>query len=131
MDHASAADIVTKDSPRSVTETVARLTDLVEAKGMRVFARIDQREAARSAGLDLRETVLVLFGSPASGTPVMDAVPTAAVDLPLKVAVWADGTATKLSYTAPAALAARYGLPPELAANLAGVDGLTDAVVAP
>jgi len=131
VDHASAADIVTKDSPRSVTETVARLTDLVEAKGMRVFARIDQREAARSAGLDLRETVLVLFGSPASGTPVMDAVPTAAVDLPLKVAVWADGTATKLSYTAPAALAARYGLPPELAANLAGVDGLTDAVVAP
>jgi hypothetical protein len=44
--------------------------------------------------------------------------------------VWVDGHQTKLSYTAPAALAARYGLSSELAAGLAGIDKLTSAVIA-
>jgi uncharacterized protein (DUF302 family) len=75
--------------------------------------------------------VLVLFGSPAAGTPVMDAAPLAALDLPLKVLVWDDGGQTKVTYTAPEALAARYGLSAELAARLAGIGPLTDALVAP
>jgi len=61
---------------------------------------------------------------------VMDAVPLVALDLPLKVLVWDDGGQTKLTYTAPAALAARYGIPEALTAPLAGVDGLTDALLA-
>jgi uncharacterized protein (DUF302 family) len=72
----------------------------------------------------------VLFGNPAAGTPVMDAVPLAALDLPLKVLIWADGDQTKVSYYSPAALAARYELSDELAAKIAGVDPLTDALVA-
>jgi uncharacterized protein (DUF302 family) len=125
------AGIVTKLSPRSVGDTVARLTGLVHAKGLTLFAVIDQRAAARAAGLELRETTLVLFGSPAAGTPVMVAAPLAAVDLPLKVAVWDDDGQTRVSYTGPSALAARYGLDAGLAANLAGIDPLTDALVAP
>jgi uncharacterized protein (DUF302 family) len=74
--------------------------------------------------------VLVLFGSPAAGTPVMDAAPLAALDLPLKVLVWDDGGQAKVTYTAPETLAARYGLTPELAARLAGIGPLTDALVA-
>ena len=58
-------------------------TELVAAKGMRLFAVIDQRAEAEQAGLELRETVLVIFGSPVAGTPVMDAAPLAALDLPL------------------------------------------------
>jgi uncharacterized protein (DUF302 family) len=61
---------------------------------------------------------------------VMQAVPVAALDLPLKVLVWDDEGQTKLTYTAPAALAARYGLSDELAARLAAIDSLTDAVIA-
>lgn len=57
----------------------------------------------------------------------MAAAPLAALDLPLKVLVWADHGKTKLSYTAPAALAARYDLSDELAGRLAGIDALTDA----
>src|SRR5581483_3016482 len=121
--------IVTKVSPRSVTETVARLTSLVEEKGLRLFAVIDQAAEARQAGLELRETTLVLFGSPAAGTPVMVASPMAALDLPLKVLVWSDGEQTLVSYTAPAELAARHHLSPELAQNLAGIEPLTDALV--
>jgi uncharacterized protein (DUF302 family) len=123
-------DIITKVSPRSVIGTVSRLTDLVSARGMRLFAVIDQRAAARQVGLELRETTLVIFGSPAGGTPVMAAVPLAALDLPLKVLVWADADQTNVSYTAPGALAARYHLSQALAANLAGIDAITDALVA-
>ena len=122
-------DTVTKISGRSVSDTVARLTELVAAKGMRLFAVIDQAAEARKAGLQLRETTMVIFGSPVAGTPVMVAEPLAALDLPLKVLVWADGAQTKVSYDAPAAVARRRALTPELVAKLAGIDGLTDAVV--
>ena len=124
------ANVVTKVTPRSVADTVARLTSLAEAKGMTVFAVIDHSGEAARVGLALRNTKVVIFGSPQAGTPVMETVPLAALDLPLKVLVWSDGDQTNLSYTAPSALGARYGLSDDLAARLAGIDGLTDAVVA-
>jgi uncharacterized protein (DUF302 family) len=123
--------VVTKPSPRSVAGTAAKLTGMIDAKGMRLFALIDQREEAQHAGLDLRETILVIFGSPAAGTPVMAASPLAALDLPLKVLVWDDEGQTKVSYYSPDELSARHHLSPELAANLAGISALTEALVAP
>jgi uncharacterized protein (DUF302 family) len=96
---------------------------------MKLFAVIDHSGEAKAVGLELRDTKLVIFGSPQAGTPVMQAAPFAALDLPLKVVVWADADQTRLSYTAPAALAARYDLSDELAARLAGIEKLTDAVV--
>ena len=123
------SDITTKPSDRSVGSTVTRLVEMVEARGMKVFAVIDQAEEARQAGLHLRPTTLVVFGNPVGGTPVMDAVPLAALDLPLKVLVWADGNRTQMSYRSPTALGTRYGLSPDLVANLAGIGPLTDALV--
>jgi uncharacterized protein (DUF302 family) len=123
--------VTTKLSPLPVPETVSRLTGILSAKGLKVFAVIDQSDEARAAGLELRETMLVIFGNPAAGTPVMDAAPLAALDLPLKVLIWADGGRTNVTYYSPAAIAARFGLSAELAANLAGIDPLTDALVAP
>jgi uncharacterized protein (DUF302 family) len=73
--------------------------------------------------------MVVLFGSPAAGTPVMVASALAALDLPLKVLVWDDEGQTKVSYIDPAALAARYGFAPELAGRLAGIHAITDALV--
>jgi uncharacterized protein (DUF302 family) len=127
----TGTQITTKVSPRSVTGTVSRLAGILSAKGMKVFAVIDQSAEASRAGMRLRETTLVLFGDPAAGTPVMAAAPLAALDLPLKVLVWADGGQTKVTYYGPAALAARYGLSAGLSARLAGIDPLTDALVAP
>jgi uncharacterized protein (DUF302 family) len=120
---------VTRVSPWSVADTVSRLLAVVAARGMKVFAVIDHSEQARDVGLELRDTKLVIFGSPQAGTPVMVAAPLAALDLPLKVLVWADGHQTKLGYTAPAALASRYGLSAELVARLADIDALTTAVI--
>jgi uncharacterized protein (DUF302 family) len=107
---AAEADVVTKLSRQSVAGTVARLTGMITAKGMRLFAVIDQAAEARQVGLTLRETTLVIFGSPKAGTPVMAASPLAALDLPLKVLIWADQGQTKVSYYAPAALAANHHL---------------------
>ncbi len=125
---AAETDVVTKLSRESVAATVAELTDMITAKGMRLFAVIDQAAEARQAGLELRETVLVIFGSPQAGTPVMAASPLAALDLPLKVLIWADEGQTKVSYYAPAALAASHHLTADLAANLTGINALTDAL---
>ena len=122
-------DVITKLSYLSVNETVAKLTGMIGAKEMKLFAVIDQAAEARQVGLSLRETVLVIFGSPAAGTPVMAVSPLSALDLPLKVLVWSDDGQTKVSYYAPAALSARHHLGPELAGNLAGINGLTDALV--
>src|ERR1700743_3838773 len=119
----------TKQSAWPVPETVTRITDLVGARGMTVFATIDQRAAAHTVGLELREIALLLLGNPAGGTPVMDAVPLAALDLPLKLVVWDDAGTTRVSYLSPAALAERYGLSDSLAAPLAGIDALTDAAL--
>ena len=104
---AAETDVVTKLSRESVAATVAELTSMITAKGMRLFAVIDQ-----------------------AGTPVMAASPLAALDLPLKVLIWADEGQTKVSYHAPAALAASHHLTADLAASLAGINALTDALVA-
>ena len=122
---------MTKASPRSAGDTVARLLDLLGSKGLKVFAVIDQRAEARAVGLELRETTLVVFGNPAAGTGVMVASPLAALDLPLKVLVWTEpDRGTLVSYVAPSTLADRYGLSPESEAALEGVNGLVDALVA-
>jgi uncharacterized protein (DUF302 family) len=123
--------VVTKLSPRPVADTAARLVDMLGAKGVKLFAVIDHSAEARQAGLQLRDTTLVIFGSPAAGTPVMAASPLAALDLPLKVLVWDDAGQTKVSYYAPAELAARHRLGPDLAGHLAAIDALTDALIAP
>jgi uncharacterized protein (DUF302 family) len=121
----------TKLSGRSVKDTVARLQELIEKNGMRIFDVIDQSEEAQLVGMSLRETVLVLFGSPAAGTPVMEAAPLAALDLPLRILIWDDDKQTKVSYVPPQVLAARYGLGPDLVQRIGGIDPLTDALIAP
>ena len=124
-------DVINKISPRSVAETVARLADLLAVQGLKLFATIDQTAAAREVGLEMRETTLVIFGSPAAGTPVMVASPLAALDLPLKVLIWADNGQTNVTYYAPDAVAARHHLSPDLAARLQGINPITDALISP
>jgi uncharacterized protein (DUF302 family) len=126
---ADTPDIVTKLSPHPVEETVERFTGILSTKGLKLFAVIDQRAEAERVGQELRPTTLVIFGSPAAGTPVMAASPLSALDLPLKVLIWQDAGQTKVTYVSPQTLAARYQLGPELAANLAGIDALTTALV--
>jgi uncharacterized protein (DUF302 family) len=103
----------------SVPETVSHLEHAIAGAGMKVFARIDHAEGARSAGLTMRPTVLILFGNAKTGTPLMVARPTVAIDLPLKALVWEDDDGTTwLTYNKPTLLEKRHGLEESLAAAL-------------
>ena len=95
----------------SVAETVARLKVLLPAKGLKIFAQIDQAAEARIVGLAMRPTVLLIFGDPKAGTPLMNQHPSLALDLPLKALVWEsnDGKVW-LSYNSPEYLQQRHDL---------------------
>ena len=121
--------IVDLASRHSVDETVERLKSILQAKGVMLFAMIDHSGEAEKAGLKMPPTKLLIFGNPKSGTPLMLAAPSSAIDLPLKILVWEDvrGDAARkvwISYNSPAYLAKRHGLPPELISNIAGIEGL-------
>ncbi|NYF91793.1 DUF302 domain-containing protein [Tunturiibacter empetritectus] len=104
----------------SVDETVSRLEALLKEKGVKLFAIVDHSGEASAAGFEMHPTKLLIFGSPKSGTPVMLAAPSAALDLPLKILV-AEGADGKvlLSWNDPVWLEQRHGFPAEFTANLA------------
>ena len=124
-----ASEVMTKSSPYSVAETLARFNAVIAAKDMKVFAVINHSDTAHEVGLDLPETSVIIFGKPEAGTPVMKAAPLMALELPLKVLIWEDEGRTRVSYTTPGALAERYGLSVDLAHVLEGIESLTDAVI--
>jgi uncharacterized protein (DUF302 family) len=123
--------VVSRSSPRSVPDTLQRLRALVGERGLKLFAEIDHAAGARSVGLQMQEATVLVFGNPRAGTPLMLASPLLALDLPMRVLVWADADdGIWVSYTSPAYLAARFSVPDELAGNLAAVEALVDATVA-
>lgn len=93
---AETPDLVERTSPLEFSATVARLTEAIEAAGLQIFATIDHAAAARGAGLQMPPTVVLLYGHAKGGTPIMQATPAAALDLPLRVLVRAlpDGRTT-------------------------------------
>jgi uncharacterized protein (DUF302 family) len=117
--------IVNLESHYSVEDTLTRLTQLLGKNGVMVFAIIDHSGEAAKAGLSMRPTKLVIFGNPKAGTPLMQAAPTTAIDLPLKALIWQDELGkTQLSYNDPAYLQERHQFPDTLLANIAGAVGL-------
>jgi uncharacterized protein (DUF302 family) len=84
---ASPSSVVTLQSKYDFEATVSRLKAALAAHGVTLFADID---AAAKAGTSLRPTRLLLFGNPKAGTPVMEANPHAALELPLRAVVWED-----------------------------------------
>jgi uncharacterized protein (DUF302 family) len=124
-----ASQVLTKTSLYSVAETLARFSELLAAKGVRVYAIINHSDAAHEVGLDLPETHVIIFGEPEAGTPVMEQAPLMALDLPLKVLIWDDDGRTRVSYPVPEALAERHGLSSELTDTLKRIEPFTDAVI--
>ena len=107
----SAQGVIDLVSPYSVPETADRLQNLLLAKGMKIFARIDQAAEAVSVGMTLRPTILLLFGNPKAGTPLMEQFPSLAIDLPLKALIWESSGKVYLSFTSPEYLQQRHHLP--------------------
>ncbi|PYS45015.1 MAG: hypothetical protein DMG13_32965 [Acidobacteria bacterium] len=88
-----------------------RLETEIQAKGMKVFARIDHAAGAAEVGLTLRPTELIIFGNARGGTPLMQPNQTVGIDLPLKALVWQDAAGkTLISYNEPSWMAQRHGV---------------------
>jgi len=122
--------IVDVPSRYSVPETLARLQSILKEKGMTVFALVDHSGEAEKAGLTMRPTQLLIFGSPKGGTPLMVATPKLAIDLPLKALAWQDGQGQVwLSYNSPEYLQQRHGFPTDLLKNIAGIGTLIQTAV--
>lgn len=107
----SADGVIDLPSPYPASETADRLQNLLLAKGMKIFARIDQAAEAASVGLTLRPTILLLFGNPKAGTPLMEQFPSLAIDLPLKALIWESEGKVYLSYINPEHLQHHHHLP--------------------
>ena len=121
----SHSGVVTVPGNQSVQQTVRKIEETLRAKGLKLFTVINHSGEAHEVGLQLRPTQLLIFGSPKAGTPLMVVSPTSAIDLPLKILVWADDDGkTQLSYNSAAYLQARHSLPQELIAKISTVESL-------
>jgi uncharacterized protein (DUF302 family) len=117
--------IVNKPSKHSVDDTLGKLQNILEAKGIAVFALIDHSGEAAKVEMKMRPTKLLIFGNPKGGTPLMLAAPSIAIDLPLKILIWQDDREEVwVSYNTTEYLAERHGLPPHLAQNIAFIETL-------
>ena len=109
-------------SQHSVATTIERLESLLKERGVMVFARIDFSGDAARAGLTMLPEQMLIFGNPKAGTPLMQSVPAAGLDLPLKALVWQDaGGQTQVAYNDPQYIIRRHGLDAAFTANLAAV----------
>ncbi|MGA2429192.1 MAG: DUF302 domain-containing protein [Candidatus Acidiferrum sp.] len=112
-------------------EAIEHFEKLLATRGMTVFAKIDFTSDAKKSGLEMPRMLLMVFGNPKGGTPVMVAAPSSALDLPLKVLFSQDaGGKVWLSYNTPEYLAGRHDIPAELVKNIAGIRGLVQDAVA-
>ena len=117
--------IVSKLSNHSVEQTVERLKNILQSKGVTLFALVDHSGEAEKVGMKMLPTKLLIFGSPKAGTPLMLASPTIAIDLPLKILVWEDAVGKVwLSYDSPEYLKDRHHLPQVLLQNISVVETL-------
>jgi uncharacterized protein (DUF302 family) len=77
-------------SKRAVKDTIDSVEGQLAEKGIRVFARVDHAADAALIGMPLRPTLLLIFGNPKGGTPLMQSVQNIGIDLPLKMLCWQD-----------------------------------------
>ena len=117
--------VVDKPSNHSVEETVDRLKNILQSKGVTLFALVDHSGEAEKVGMRMPPTKLLIFGNPKAGTPLMLTAPSVAIDLPLKILVWEDAhEKTWVSYNSSAYLQQRHNLPTDLLQNIAVVETL-------
>lgn len=115
--------VVTIRSHGSLDATVANLEEIPKAKGIQLFALVDNSSEAEKVGMEMRTTRLLIFGGPKAGTPLMFVAASVALDLPLKILVAEDARGRVwISYNSPEYLETRHHLPPEFRKNIAGIE---------
>jgi uncharacterized protein (DUF302 family) len=121
--------LITVGSSRSASETAAALNAALKARGLTIFAEIDHAAGAAAVHMRLRPTILIMFGSPRGGTPLMQEDQRAGIDLPLKALIWQDVEGKVwLTYNDPAWIATRHGLATETQPVIGSLSDLLGAV---
>ena len=134
MSSAGSSDqgIVQIPSHHSVSATTDRLESLLRERGMIIFARIDFSGDAARAGLAMRPEQLLIFGNPKAGTPLLQAAPTAGLDLPLKALIWEDAEGhVRIAYNDPQYIVRRHELPAVFSTNFAAALPLLEKAAQP
>ena len=130
MTLATDKGIVQTPSPYSLEQTVEKLRNVLQARGLTLFALVDHSGEAEKVGLNMPPTRLLIFGSPKGGTPAMLAAPSIAIDLPLKALIAEDsGGKVWISYNAPEFLERRHNLPDALLPNISAVRAIVEEAV--
>lgn len=108
---AAQGGLVSMKSNHDVMVTANRLESALKEKGITIFARIDHAAGARKIRKELKPTLLIIFGTPAMGTPLIQNSRTMGIDLPLKALIWEDRAGQVwLTYNAPRYLTQRHGI---------------------
>lgn len=125
--------LITITSPYNVNQTSDRLENIVQEKGLTLFARIDHSLNAANAGLELNPTQLLIIGNPQVGTSLMQCSITTAIDLPQKILVYQDqAQQTQIAYNHPEYLQQRHtikGCDEILAKINTALQSITEAAV--
>lgn len=108
---AAQGGLVSVKSNHDVVTTANRLESVLKEKGVTVFARIDHAAGAQRVGQALKPTLLIVFGNPAMGTPLIQRSRSIGIDLPLKALIWEDSSGQVwFTYNAPDYLTSRHGI---------------------
>ena len=114
-------------SPSGHAETLSRLLDAIARRGLTVIAQIDHAAAARAVDMQLADEVVVVFGNPRAGTPLMQQDPRIGIELPLRLLLWDDRAQTLLGYDDPRDLSRLYDVAPR-AATLNAMSALLEEI---
>lgn len=106
---ADNTNLTVAKSALNVDETVTKLEHILQQRGLKIFGKFEHSRLAREAGLEMTDTVVVAFGAPKAGTPLMQCTPQIALELPLKFLIYRDGKQTQVAYEDISHVAARYG----------------------
>lgn len=104
--HAPMQATQTVTSRYNFNDTVSRLENAIQSRGMTVFTVIDHQAAAQQTGLTMQPAKVIVFGTPKAGTPLMVKDPAFALQLPLKVLVTEVNGQTQVMFTDTRALIA-------------------------
>ena len=130
--HPTGVRMTVKPSRLSYAETISTLEQRITDGGSTIFASIDQAAAAASVQMTLRPTTLLVFGNPKGGTPLMEAFPLFALELPLKLLIWEESGKVCVGYTPLAQIATRYevtGMDERISVIDRQLDAITNSVI--
>ena len=113
------SDYVELKSAHNFPLTVERIGNAVEKAGMMILAQVDHSAGARQFEMTLPPTMVIFYGHPRNGTPIMLAEPRTALELPLRVLVReAEDGKVLVAFHPIAAALRRDGATAEVAAQL-------------